>query len=120
MKDHSSEIVKACDEVKGRSVKNLANDDLGKIIEIMLDKVSGRVAYVVLESGSFLGLGGKLFALPWNAISFDPENKCFILNIDKSRIKDAPGFDKDNWPNMADRTWGETTHQFYGAKNYWE
>ncbi len=61
----SSNVVKAHNEVIGVDVKNAANEDLGEIQEVMLDKLTGRVAYVVLESGTFLGMGGKLFALPW-------------------------------------------------------
>ncbi len=86
----------------------------------MLDKSTGQVAYLVLDSGSFLGMGGKLFALPWNSIHFDKEEKCFRLNIDKERLKSAPGFDKDHWPDMADRTWGKTVSTYYNTKGYWE
>ncbi len=113
-------VVKAKDEVIGVDVKNPADENLGEICEVMLDKTSGKVAYAVLDCGSFLGMGGKLFALPWNAISYDPNKECFILNVDKEKLKNAPGFDKDHWPDMADRNWGETISEYYGAKSYWE
>lgn len=119
MVGNSHEVVKS-EEVNDRKVKNQADEDLGTIIEIMIDKVSGQVAYVVLESGSFLGIGGKLFAIPWKSLNYDPSQECFILNIDKDRLKNAPGFDKDHWPNMADRQWGQSISQYYGSKNYWE
>jgi hypothetical protein len=114
------EVVRASQDVKGKTVKNLSDETLGKLIEVMIDKISGKVAYVVLESGSFLGMGGKLFALPWNSIDYDPNNECFILDVDKERLKNAPGFDKDNWPNMADKQWGASVSDYYGTKNYWE
>jgi hypothetical protein len=117
---HNGNVVKAKDEVIDVKVKNQADEDLGKICEVMLDKTSGQVAYAVLESGSFLGIGGKLFALPWNAIHYDTNKECFILNVDKEKLKNAPGFDKDHWPDMADRSWGESVSQYYGAKSYWE
>lgn len=117
---HNGNVVKAKDEVIDVEVKNPAHEDLGKICEIMLDKTSGRVAYVVLDSGSFLGIGGKLYALPWNSIHYDSEDECFILNVDKEKLKNAPGFDKDNWPDMADRSWGESISEYYGVKSYWE
>lgn len=117
---HSSNVVKANEEVVGVEVKNTADENLGKIEEVMLDKISGQVAYLVLDSGSFLGLGGKLIALPWNAVHYDKDKECFILDMDKERIKEAPGFDKDHWPDMADRTWGASVSQYYGAKSYWE
>lgn len=118
---HSNKtVVKAKDEVIGVEVKNNSAEDLGKIYEVMLDKDSGRVAYVVLESGSFLGIGGKLFALPWKSIHYDTNQNCFILNVDKEKLKNAPGFDKDNWPDMADRTWGQSISDYYGSKSYWD
>jgi uncharacterized protein YrrD len=120
MANTPSTVVKASDQVVGRDVKNNADEDLGTIKEIMLDKMSGKVAYIVLESGSFLGMGGKLFALPWNAVNYDKDEECFRLNIDKDRLKNAPGFNKDNWPDMADKTYGQTISSYYNTKPYWE
>jgi len=113
-------IVKAKDEIIGVQVKNHNEENLGSISEVMLDKVSGRVAYLVLESGGFLGLGGKLIALPWHAIHYDEDKECFILNIEKEKIKNAPAFDSNEWPDMADKTWGESVSKYYGTKSYWE
>ena len=118
--DHTGNIVKASEEVIGISVKNLAKEELGKIYDIMLDKVSGRVVYAVLESGGFLGLGGKLFALPWNTLHYDPQQACFLLDVDKERLKAAPGFDKNHWPNMADKRFSETINEYYSEKSYLE
>lgn len=116
----TSNVVKAHDQIVGVDVKNNAHEDLGEIKEVMLDKSTGQVAYLVLDTGSFLGMGGKLFALPWHSIHFDKEEECFLLNIDKERLKNAPGFDKDHWPDMADRTWGKTVSTYYNTKGYWE
>lgn len=113
-------IVKAKEDVCGKNVKNNAGEDLGNVKEIMLDKASGHVAYVVLESGSFLGLGGKYFALPWGIFNYDDDDDCFRVNIDAERLKQAPGFDKDHWPNAADRTWQKSVYSYYGTKPYWE
>lgn len=104
----------------GDNVCNVAGEDLGEIEEIMLDTRTGRVAYAVLSFGGFLGMGDKLFAIPWSALRLDPENKQFILNVDKSRLENAPGFDKDHWPRMADTTWGKDIHTYYGVRPYWE
>ena len=65
----------------GDSVRNAAGEDLGTISEIMIDLPSGRVAYAVLSFGGFLGMGDKLFAVPWNALKVDEDEKCFILNL---------------------------------------
>jgi len=101
-------------------VCNTHGDDLGKIKDIMLDLRNGKVGYAVLSFGSFLGMGEKLFAVPWNALTLDPENKRFVLNVEKDSLKDAPGFDKDNWPNMADQVWAKDIHTYYGSSPYYQ
>jgi hypothetical protein len=104
----------------GDRVRNAAGDDLGKIEEIMLDVPSGRVAYAVLSFGGFLGMGNKLFAVPWNALTLDEQEHQFILDVDKQVLESAPGFDKDNWPDMADPNWGAQIHTHYGSTPDWE
>jgi sporulation protein YlmC with PRC-barrel domain len=101
-------------------VKNAAGEDLGKIEDLMIDLHSGRIAYAVLSFGGFLKMGNKLFAIPWEALKVDPINKVFILHLDKSQLENATGFDKDNWPNMADPTFGSALYRHYGLKPYWE
>jgi sporulation protein YlmC with PRC-barrel domain len=102
----------------GEDVYNTKDEDLGDIKEIMLDMNTGRVAYAVLSFGGFLGIADKLFAVPWNALKLDTENKRFILNVDKERLESAPGFDKDHWPDMADPTWQNTINSYYGTTSY--
>ena len=102
----------------GNDVYNHKEEDLGDIKEIMLDMRSGRVAYAVLSFGGFMGLGDKLFAVPWNALKLDTHNKRFVLNAEKSRLETAPGFDKDEWPNMSDPSWQKDIHTYYGTSPY--
>ncbi|WP_339502459.1 PRC-barrel domain-containing protein [Pseudomonas silesiensis] len=106
------------DTLIGNDVYNHNEEDLGDIKEIMLDVRSGRVSYAVLSFGGFLGMGEKLFAVPWNALTLDTVNKRFVLNVEKERLENAPGFDKDSWPNMADESWASEIHTFYGTKPY--
>ena len=106
------------DTLLGDSVVNGSNDDLGDIKEIMLDMNTGQVAYAVLAFGGFLGMGEKLFAVPWQALHLDTVNKRFVLDIDKERLKTAPGFDKDAWPDMADVQWANQIHSFYGTDQH--
>ncbi|MDP1930150.1 MAG: PRC-barrel domain-containing protein [Gammaproteobacteria bacterium] len=108
------------DSLVGNEVHNLEGDDLGGIKDMMLDVHTGHVAYVVLSFGGIFGMGEKLFAVPWNALTLDTKEKRFILNADKEKLKNAPGFDKANWPDMADRTWGDKIHSYYGTKHYSE
>jgi sporulation protein YlmC with PRC-barrel domain len=104
----------------GNSVKNRAGEDLGKVDEIMIDIPSGRVAYAVLSFGGILRLGNKLFAVPWEALTVDEDRKCFVLEVDKTVLQNAPGFDKDNWPDMAERSWGNQIYSYYGRRPYWD
>ncbi len=105
--------------IEGTAVQNAAGEDLGEINELMIDLDKGRIAYAVLSFGGFLGLGDKLFAIPWEALNIGPEGDVFILNVPREKLDNAPGFDKDNWPDMADSSWGETLHTYYGYKPYW-
>jgi sporulation protein YlmC with PRC-barrel domain len=102
----------------GNEVCNLAGEVLGDIKEIMLDMQTGRVSYAVLSFGGFLSMGEKLFAVPWSALTLDTLHKRFMLNVEKSRLESAPGFDKDKWPNMASSAWALGIHHFYGTKPY--
>lgn len=102
----------------GNDVYNKQDEDLGDVKEIMIDVPTGRVAYAVLSFGGFLGMGEKLFAVPWSALKLDTVNKRFVLDVSKERLKEAPGFDKDAWPDMADPTWVKGIHSYYGVTPY--
>jgi len=106
------------DTLIGNDVFNRDAEDLGDIKEIMLDMRSGRVSYAVLSFGGFMGVGKKLFAVPWQALTLDTENKRFVLDVNKEQLENAPGFDKDHWPDMADPTWEKSIHAHYGTKPY--
>jgi sporulation protein YlmC with PRC-barrel domain len=112
--------VLAASTLEGDKVKNSAGEDLGKVDELMIDIPSGRVAYAVLSFGGVLGMGNKLFAVPWNALKVDEDEKCFILDVNKQTLESAPGFNKDRWPDMADTAWASSIFTHYGATPYWE
>ncbi len=115
-----SPALMGADTLIGNDVYNHKEEDLGEIKEIMLDMRSGKIAYAVLSSGGFLGMGNKLFAVPWNALKLDTVNNRFVLNVEKDLLKDAPGFDKGAWPDMADTTWADRVHSYYGTKPYYD
>lgn len=99
--------------LNGDAVKNHKDESLGDLKDIMIDTTSGKIAYGVLAFGGVLGMGEKLFAVPWDALTIDGENKQLLLNVEKDRLKDAPGFDKDHWPNFADETFGNQVRDYY-------
>ncbi len=104
------------DTLLGNDVCNLQQESLGDIKEIMLDMRTGRISYAVLSFGGFLGVGEKLFAVPWSALALDTVNKRFTLNVTLARLEEAPGFDKDSWPDMADPAWVQGVHEYYGTQ----
>lgn len=104
--------VMAADTLKRNKLLTSDRVEIGRISEIMLDVRSGRIAYAVLASGGFLGMGERLFAIPWNALTLDTDEKCFRLDVTAERIKNAPAFDKDHWPAMADSQWGHGADQY--------
>jgi sporulation protein YlmC with PRC-barrel domain len=99
--------------ITGDDVCNMQNEKLGEIQDIMLDMTEGKIRYAVLSAGGFLGIGERLFAVPWKALTLDKENKRFLLDVDAERLKNAPGFDKDQWPNMADASWNSSIESYY-------
>lgn len=106
--------------LKGDRVRNKANEDLGSIEEIMIDLESGRVAYAVLSFGGFLGIGDKLFMVPWSALKVDQSAHEFVLDARREDLEKAPGFDKNNWPDVSDPGYARNIHQHYGQTPYWE
>lgn len=106
--------------ITGDTVRNMDGNDLGHIEELVIDLDNGRVNYAVLSSGGFLGLGNKLFAIPWDMLTVDTENKEVVVDISKETLENAPGFDKDDWPDIHDRSWVGDVYRYYGRDPYWE
>lgn len=103
----------------GADVENAQGENLGDIKDVVLNS-RGHIEYAVLAFGGFMGMGEKYFAVPWAALKPAAGQKPadrdhYVLNMDKERLKNAPGFDKNNWPNMADRSWAKQIYAFYGV-----
>jgi len=119
-KNERADIYRAS-KLIGGNVENLQGEKLGDIKDVVLDPETGRITYAVLSFGGFMGLGEKYFAVPWSALTSKAGEKGdFVLNVDKEKLKNAPGFDKNNWPNMADRHWAAQVYTYYGITPYWE
>jgi sporulation protein YlmC with PRC-barrel domain len=104
----------------GADVENPQGQNLGDIKDVVIDRASGRIAYAVVSFGGFLGMGEKLFAVPWGAFSQPSDNKDkVVLAVDKERLKDAPGFDANNWPQMASQEWVTSLYSYYNVSPYW-
>jgi sporulation protein YlmC with PRC-barrel domain len=97
----------------GNKVSNNADENLGKVEDFMLDTSTSKIDYAVISFGGVLGIGDKLFAVPMRALRLDTEAEQFVLDADKESLKNAPGFDKDHWPNTADPGWRSTVDSYY-------
>ena len=103
----------------GDPVVNARGEDLGRIEELMIDLDDGRVAYAVLSFGGFLGFGNKLFAVPFEVLVLDAEKHRFVLDVPRDKLEEAPGFDKDDWPDFADPSFGREVYGYYEVDAYW-
>jgi sporulation protein YlmC with PRC-barrel domain len=100
----------------GDKVVNLQNEHVGKIEELMISVADGKIAYAVMSFGGFLHFGEKFFAIPWQRLRVDEVNKQIVLDVTKESLEKAPGFDKDNWPDMSDNAYTTQINEYYKAK----
>ncbi|HIB68308.1 MAG TPA: PRC-barrel domain containing protein [Phycisphaerales bacterium] len=114
MKTAANSRLASSSTIQGQNIYNNAGEKLGKVEDVMLDLQQGKIAYVVLSFGGFLGLGDKLFAVPMQALRADGENECFHMDISKEKLDNAPGFDKNSWPSTYDEKFVSTVHTHYG------
>lgn len=119
MRDIETQPILSASTLTGDRVVNSYGEDLGKVEDFMLDLENGRIRYAVLSFGGFLGVGDKLFAIPPEALRVDTENERVILEMDRTRLENAPGFDKDDWPDTTEPDWQVEVYQYYGATPYW-
>jgi sporulation protein YlmC with PRC-barrel domain len=107
-------------EIIGSEVYNLNGEWLGKIKDIALDIDTGRIVYAVLDFGGFLGIGDKLFPVPWKSLAALPSEGIFFLNKSKEQLREAPGFDENRMPDIGDVKWGTKIHRhYYDDYNYY-
>ncbi|MDT3778753.1 PRC-barrel domain-containing protein [Nitrospira sp. MA-1] len=104
---------KASEQV-GKSVKNLQGEDIGLIEELVIGS-DGKVGYAVLSFGGFLDMGDKLFAVPWASLAHPPGQEHLTLDIQSKKLETAPGFNKNDWPDMKDEKWKLMIGEFYST-----
>jgi sporulation protein YlmC with PRC-barrel domain len=113
----------------GIQVRNQKAESLGKIEDLVMDPASGKIRYAVLSFGGFLGLGDKLFAVPWSELKLVPGGKTsegtvegdyYVLNVHQEALQNAPGFDKEHWPNFANPGWSAEVDRYYTAQRQGE
>jgi hypothetical protein len=113
---HPDHNLISSEDVEGTEVYGSDRSNIGEIDHLVIDKVSGRVAYAVMSFGGFLGLGHSHYPVPWGALKYDSQLGGYRANISESQLRDAPEFSDDSW---TDRDWETRTHRHYGAPPYW-
>jgi sporulation protein YlmC with PRC-barrel domain len=82
----------AADKVLGATIYNSSGDNLGSIQDIMIDQKSGNVAYAIMSSGGFLGIGSRHYPLPWLMLKYDTNLGGYIVDVDSAQLKGAPAY----------------------------
>jgi len=114
---HPNHQLMSSSYLEGTEVYGLDGTHVGEIEHLMIDKVSGRVAYAVMSFGGLLGFGHHHYPVPWGALKYDTSLEGFRSNITEQQLKDAPEFTEDSW---GDRDWETRTHKHFGVAHYWE
>ncbi|WP_116124904.1 PRC-barrel domain-containing protein [Lewinella sp. IMCC34183] len=109
-------LILSSTSITGTNVTNAKGENLGEIHDLMIDTDNGTVNYAVLSFGGFLGLGDKYFAVPFEAFSVNTTTEKWVLNVTKDRLENAPGFDKNNWPDTSNHSYWNDLYSHYGVK----
>jgi hypothetical protein len=117
--DETSSLISS-DKVEDTTVLNRRGEKLGSIHSVMIDKISGKVAYAVMSFGGFLGIGDRYHPLPWHVLTYDTGQGGYVVDLDRSKLEGAPTYGTSETPDWSDRRWGQRVHDYYGARPYWE
>ena len=111
-RDETSDLISS-DKVEGTAVYNRKGEKLGMISNFMVGKRNGRVEYAVLSFGGLFGMGERNYPLPWDVLTYDPDQEGYVVDLDKDRLKEAPSYERGSDPTY-DRTFGEQVYGYYG------
>ena len=104
----------AASKVNGTTVYNTANEKLGSVYDVMIDKHSGKAEYAIMSFGGFLGIGDSYHPLPWQALTYDESQGGYVVNIDRSRLEGAPTFTSSDTATWDDPAYGRRVNDYYG------
>jgi hypothetical protein len=106
------------DKVEGTAVYGADQQKIGNLQRVMIDKISGKVAYAVVSFGGFLGMGEDYYPVPWQTLKYDTSLGGYLTNLSKDRLENAPKYSKStdwNWNRDNDRR----VYDYYKAQPYW-
>jgi sporulation protein YlmC with PRC-barrel domain len=118
-KNTSGRLIGA-DQVQGTYIYNPAGDNLGSVQDVMIDKVSGRIAYAVVGFGGFLGIGDRHYPLPWEKLKYDPSMGGYVVDLDRRTLEGAPSYATNEAAGWEDPAWGRRVDDYYGAHPFWD
>jgi PRC-barrel domain len=107
------------DRVEGTTVYDPQGNSIGSIKRLMIEKISGRVAYAVMSFGGFLGMGEEEHTVPWNKLTYDTNLGGYRTDITEAQLKGAPAFSRSRDYDWTDRAREQELHDYYGAQYYW-
>jgi PRC-barrel domain len=116
---HETNSLIGADKVQGTEVYNAAGEHIGEIHEVMIDKMSGKVAYAVMSFGGFLGMGANYHPLPWSILDYDTNVGGYVVNLTKEQLQAAPTYDDTTPPAWGDRSYEKNIHDYYSTPTYW-
>ena len=111
-RDETRDLISS-DRVEGTAVYNRKGEKLGTISNFMVGKRNGRVEYAVLSFGGLFGMGERNYPLPWDVLTYDPDQGGYVVDLDKDGLKEAPSYERGSDPTY-DRTFGEQVYGYYG------
>jgi sporulation protein YlmC with PRC-barrel domain len=111
--DETSSLI-AASKVNGTSVYNRSGESLGSVYDVMINKVSGQVAYAVMSFGGFLGIGERYHPLPWKSLTYDTRQGGYVVDVNRDQLERAPSYGRDETP-WSDPTYGRRVTDYYGG-----
>jgi hypothetical protein len=107
------------DKVEGTAVYRSNGERVGQIERVMIDKLSGKVAYAVMSFGGFMGIGEDYYPLPWSLLTYNTRLEGYEVNVSEQQLKGAPRYSKHESWDWSDRARGEKVYSYYGVTPFW-
>jgi hypothetical protein len=104
--------------VNGTHVFSLSGEKLGKVEDVALDKVGGRVAYAILSFGGLLGMGESYYPVPWNKLRYDTERRGYVIPCDKATLEAAPSFEPEELSGWEDSHLRDRIFEYYNPYGF--
>jgi hypothetical protein len=101
------------DKVDGTAVYGADDRKIGSVQRVMIDKISGKVAYAVVSFGGFLGMGEDYYPMPWANLKYDTRLGGYRVNVTEDQLKGAPKFNRGTDWDWSDRKRDRTVYEYY-------